>query len=208
LQVPKLDIQISQKIVTYPEAIAAMEQRVYAIQQISANELLWLLEHPHLFTTGTSGQKSDILNPSCPVYESGRGGQVTYHGPGQSVIYVLLDLSKRDQDVRKYVGDLEQWLINALQRVGVKAVRCPGRVGIWVDNQKIASIGVRVKKWVTLHGVAVNINPDLNYFNDIVPCGIKDYGVSSLAKLQDKPLEVNCLDEILCEEFMKLFGKE
>lgn len=184
-----------------------MEQRVLAIQQNTTNELLWLLEHPHLFTAGTSGQKSDVLNPSCPVYESGRGGQVTYHGPGQRVVYVMLDLTKREQDLRKYVNDLEQWLINSLKQTGIQAVRSPGRVGIWVDDQKIASIGVRVKKWVTMHGVAININPDLSYFNDIVPCGIRGYGVTSLANLQNKSLEVNHLDDILCAEFGKIFGR-
>ena len=207
-----IDWEFSTSPIAYLDAVSLMEQRVTDIQENKANELLWFLEHPHLFTAGTSADMSDVLNTDrCPVYESGRGGQVTYHGPGQRVIYVMLDLNNREQDLRKYVYDLEQWIINSLSQVDIDAGRRTGRIGIWVNTstgeKKIASIGVRVKKWVTMHGVAININPDLSFFDDIVPCGIKEYGVTSLAKLLQKDLAVDYLDAVLKSEFQKVFKK-
>jgi lipoyl(octanoyl) transferase len=182
------------RLVPYPEALDRMEARVAAIRAGTAPELVWLLEHPPLYTAGTSAQPQDLLEPDrFPVYRAGRGGQFTYHGPGQRVAYVMLDLKRRDPDVRAFVHDLEEWLIQALARFAVKGERRDGRVGIWVDRapygglkgqeDKIAAIGVRVRRWVTYHGVALNVEPDLSHFAGIVPCGITGHGVTSLHKL-------------------------
>jgi lipoyl(octanoyl) transferase len=181
--------------VPYPAALAAMDERVAAIRAGRARELVWLLEHPPLYTAGTSAGAADLVAPGrFPVFPAGRGGRFTYHGPGQRVAYVMLDLARRGGDVRRFVCDLETWIIAALARLGVKGERRAGRVGIWVDRSrdkgagredKIAAIGVRVRHWVTLHGVALNVDPDLGHFAGIVPCGIADprYGVTSLADL-------------------------
>jgi lipoyl(octanoyl) transferase len=173
----------------YETAVAAMEARVAAIRSGSAPELVWLVEHPPLYTAGTSARPTDLVEPDrLPVYRTGRGGQFTYHGPGQRVGYVMLDLKQRGADVRCYVHNLEEWLIRTLQALGVAGERREGRVGIWVAGSdgreaKIAAIGVRVRQWVTYHGVALNVAPDLGHYSGIVPCGISEHGVTSLAAL-------------------------
>ena len=180
--------RLSQTPVAYESAVLAMEGRAAAIFAGSAPELVWFLEHPALYTAGASAKPEDLLDPArLPVHRSGRGGQYTYHGPGQLVAYVLLDLNKRGRDVRRHVHGLESWVIPALAGYGIEGERRQGRPGIWVRNgvrdEKIAAIGVRVRRWVTYHGVAVNICPDLSNFEGIVPCGIEDAGVTSLAKM-------------------------
>lgn len=172
----------------YPDALAAMEARVGAIQRGEASELIWLLEHPPLYTAGTSADPSELFNPQgFPVFEAGRGGRYTYHGPGQRVGYVMLDLNRRGRDVRHFVHCLEGWVIDALAELGISAHRAPGRIGIWVDHgdteAKIGAIGVRVRRWVTMHGFAVNLNPELSHFSGIVPCGIAEFPVTSLDEM-------------------------
>ena len=185
----ELEWRIDDRPVDYPEAVAAMEARVAAIRAGRARELVWLLEHPPLYTAGTSARDADLLEPErFPVYRSGRGGQFTYHGPGQRVAYVMLDLKTRGCDVRGFVRDLEDWLIAALAHFNVTGERRPGRVGIWVERSlgredKIAAIGVRIRRWVSYHGVALNVEPDLSHFEGIVPCGIQGHGVTSLVEL-------------------------
>ncbi len=169
----------------YPAALAEMEARAAAISAGEARELVWLLQHPPLYTAGTSADPAELLDPRFPVFNAGRGGRYTYHGPGQRIGYVLLDLNKRGRDVRAYVSALEGWVIDALATLGVSARRAPGRIGIWTDDAggreaKIGAIGVRVRKWVTLHGFAINVDPDLSHFGGIVPCGISEYPVTSL----------------------------
>jgi lipoyl(octanoyl) transferase len=172
----------------YPETLAAMEERAEAIRTDDAAELVWLLEHPPLYTAGTSADPAELFNPrGLPVYAAGRGGRYTYHGPGQRVGYVLLDLDRRGRDVRRFVHSLEGWLIAALGRIGVEARRAPGRIGIWTDRDgieaKVGAIGVRVRRWVTLHGFSINISPELSHFSGIVPCGIADLPVTSLDEM-------------------------
>ena len=172
----------------YPDALAAMEARVGAIQRGEAPELIWLLEHPPLYTAGTSADPAELFNPQgFPVFEAGRGGRYTYHGPGQRVGYVMLDLNRRGRDVRHFVHCLEGWVIDALADLGISAHRAPGRIGIWVDQgdteAKIGAIGVRVRRWVTMHGFAVNLNPELSHFSGIVPCGIAEFPVTSLDEM-------------------------
>jgi lipoyl(octanoyl) transferase len=183
-----IEWRVSQGQVPYEEALAAMEQRAAAVREGTASELVWLLEHPPLFTAGTSADPAELFNPfGFPVHEAGRGGRYTYHGPGQRVGYVILDLEKRGKDIRRFVHQLEGWMIDTLAELGVSAHRAPGRIGIWVgegaDEAKIGALGVRVKRWVTLHGFAINVAPDLTHFSGIVPCGISEFGVTSLAKL-------------------------
>ena len=180
--------QTATGLVPYGEAVAAMERRVAAIRAGTEGELVWLLEHPPLYTAGASARPEDLLDPNLlPVHRTGRGGQFTYHGPGQRVAYVMLDLERRGPDVRAYVQALEEWLIRALARLGVAGERRAGRVGIWVarpgGEAKIAAIGVRVRSWVTYHGVSLNVAPDLSHYAGIVPCGIAEHGVTSLADL-------------------------
>jgi lipoyl(octanoyl) transferase len=185
---------ISEAPVGYPEAVAAMEAHVAAMQAGTAPERVWLLEHPPLYTAGTSARETDLLQPGrFPVHRSGRGGQYTYHGPGQRVAYAMLDLRPRGADLRRYVYDLEEWIIRALARFNVRGERRLGRIGIWVDRgggreDKIAAIGVRVRRWIAFHGIAVNLDPDLSHFQGIVPCGIASgpesrFGVTSLHDL-------------------------
>jgi lipoyl(octanoyl) transferase len=174
--------------VPYLEAVAEMERRVEQIHAGTAPELIWLLEHPPLYTAGTSADPAELLNPGdFPVYATGRGGRYTYHGPGQRVGYVLLDLNRRGRDVRRYVHALEGWVIASLARLGIEGRRVPGRIGIWVDRDgtlaKIGAIGVRVRRWVTLHGFAVNVAPELSHFSGIVPCGIAEAPVTSLDEM-------------------------
>ena len=183
-----IEWRVSDAPVPYEEALRFMEQRAADIREGTASECVWLLEHPPLFTAGTSADPSELFNPQqFPVYEAGRGGRYTYHGPGQRVGYVLLDLEKRGKDIRRFVHSLEGWVIDTLAQFGVEAHRAPGRIGIWVgegaDEAKIGALGVRVKRWVTLHGFAINVAPDLSHFTGIVPCGIAEFGVTSLAEL-------------------------
>jgi lipoyl(octanoyl) transferase len=185
---PEIEWRVSDDLVPYGEAFAFMEQRATAIREGSAPECVWLLEHPPLFTAGTSADPSELFNPQdFPVFDAGRGGRYTYHGPGQRVGYVMLDLDKRGRDIRRFVHSLEGWMIETLAEFGVSAHRAEGRIGIWVgegpSEAKIGALGVRVKRWVTLHGFSLNVAPDLSHFTGIVPCGIADYGVTSLAKL-------------------------
>jgi lipoyl(octanoyl) transferase len=188
-QVPAdIEWRVSDAPVRYEEALAFMEERAAAIRSGDARECVWLLEHPPLFTAGTSADPAELINPQhFPVHAAGRGGRYTYHGPGQRVGYVMLDLEKRGKDVRCFVHALEGWMIDTLDELGVSAHRAPGRIGIWVGDgpaeAKIGALGVRVKRWVTLHGFALNVAPDLDHFTGIVPCGIREFGVTSLEEL-------------------------
>ncbi len=232
-----IDLIASQTPVSYPDALVAMEERVAAILDGSQPEALWFLEHPPLYTAGTSAKQMDLLgNMPFPVYDAGRGGQWTYHGPGQRVVYAMLDLKKRDaMDLRQYVKNLEQWIIATLAHFGVEGFTREGRIGVWVNvseasrpsepsareaarhvsgssrdsgrinnEAKIAALGIRVRKWVSFHGICLNVHPDLSHYKGIVPCGINNYGVTSLhalginASMQD-------VDTVLKEEFAKIF---
>lgn len=196
--------------IPYENAIESMEKRVSDIIAGTQQECVWLLEHPSIYTAGTSANPKDLLNPGqFPIHTTGRGGQYTYHGPGIRIAYVMLNLKHREQDIKKFVCNLEQWLINTLKALKVTGERRQGRVGIWVTDKKgneakIAALGIRVRKWITFHGVALNINPNLSHFTGIVPCGIKEYGVTSL-----KELGINTstkeIDTILKQEFTKIF---
>jgi lipoyl(octanoyl) transferase len=201
--------KISDQPVAYPAALAGMEARVAAIAEGTASEQVWLLEHPPIYTAGTSARDEDLLDARFPVYRTGRGGQFTYHGPGQRVAYAMLDLKRRKPDVRAYVCDLEEWLIQALAELGVKGERREGRVGIWVQRgmreDKIAALGVRIKRWVSLHGVALNVAPDLSHFTGIVPCGVTQHGVTSLADLGIAASMAD-VDVALKRSFGKIFG--
>lgn len=193
------------QLVGYEEALKWMEIHVKALQNKEASECAWLLEHPPLYTLGTSGQDKDILaSATFPVFKTGRGGQVTYHGPGQRVIYVVLDLKTRYQDVRRYVFELEEWMIKTLEHFGIRGERRPDRVGIWVQKKgkdyKVAALGVRVQKWVTSHGIALNVAPDLAAYKNIIPCGISEHGVTSLADL-GLSVTLQDVDEILRKTF-------
>ena len=209
--------QFSEELVEYKEAIEAMESRVASIISGSEEEMVWLLEHPPLYTAGTSAKTSDLIDPSrLPIFQSGRGGQFTYHGPGQRVGYVMMDLKKRAApaapDIRQYVQKLESWLIGALADFGVDGFIREGRVGVWVVDDdgfecKIAALGIRVRKWVTFHGVALNHMPDLSHYDGIVPCGIAQYGVTSLEEMGVSVLPEE-LDESLIRNFKAVFGKD
>jgi len=204
--------RVSDGLVPYLDAEAFMADRVAAIRAGTAPELVWLLEHPPIYTAGTSARESDLLESGgIPVYRTGRGGQYTYHGPGQRVVYVMLDLKRRGADVRRFVHDLESWLIATLWRFNVRGERRDGRVGIWVPREggredKIAAIGVRVRRWVSFHGVAINVDPDLTPFDGIVPCGIRGHGVTSLHDL-GLPVTMPDVDVALRESFGEIFGK-
>jgi lipoyl(octanoyl) transferase len=181
---PRVEWLISATPVPYPEALEAMDSRVEAISKGDASECVWLLEHSPIYTAGTSADPRELLSPTrFPVFQTGRGGRFTYHGPGQRVAYVMLDLSRRGRDVRAFVTSLEDWLIATLVRLGVKGERSPSQVGIFVDGAKIASIGIRLRHWISFHGVSLNVDPDLEHFTGIVPCGLKDTAVTSLAAL-------------------------
>jgi lipoyl(octanoyl) transferase len=196
--------------VDYAAAVAAMEKRVAAIHAGETPELVWLLEHPPLYTAGTGARDEELLDPErFPVHRTGRGGRYTYHGPGQRVAYVMLDLARRREDVHCYVHHLEEWLIRTLARFGVQGERRQGRVGIWVardgHEEKIAAIGVRVRRWVTYHGLALNIAPDLDHYRGIVPCGIAEHGVTSLAALGVAATEAE-IDRVLRQTFEDVFA--
>lgn len=194
--------------VPYPEAVATMEARVAAIALGQAAECIWLLEHPPIYTRGTSADSAELLAPErFPVFTSGRGGRFTYHGPGQRVAYAMLDLSRRGRDVRAFVASLEDWLIATLDRLGVVGERHPGQIGIFAAGAKIASIGVRVRHWVSLHGVSLNVAPDLEHFSGIVPCGLTDTKVTSLAALGAET-DIDAVDRALRAAFDEVFGEE
>jgi len=194
----------------YEAAVEAMEARVAAIRAGAARELVWLLEHPPLYTAGTSARPGDLLDPArLPVHRTGRGGELTYHGPGQRVVYLMLDLQRRGPDLRAYVWRLEEWVIRTLERFGIRGERRPGRIGIWVvgpdgAEAKIAALGVRVRRWVTFHGLAINLAPDLEHFAGIVPCGIRQHGVTSFAAL-GLTTSMSELDDALLDTFGAVF---
>ncbi len=203
--------RVSPGLVPYPEAVATMEARVAAIRAGSAPELVWLLQHPPLYTAGTSADPRELLDPGrFPVYRTGRGGRFTYHGPGQRVVYVLLDLERRGRDLRGHVHRLEEWVIRTLSRLGVRGERRADRIGVWVTSPgggeaKIAAIGVRVRHWVTYHGLALNVAPDLEHFRGIVPCGLAGYPVTSLAAL-GLAIDMDEVDHHLHATFAEVFG--
>lgn len=210
---------MSEGLVPYDEALARMEARVAEIAGGHADEAIWLLEHPPLYTAGTSAQPKDLTDPDrFPVFAAGRGGQYTYHGPGQRVAYVMLDLNRRGRDVRAFVCKLEQWVIETLAEFNVKGERRTGRVGVWVvrpdkapgpdgspREDKIAAIGVKLRRWVSFHGISINVEPDLEHFSGIVPCGIQDHGVTSLVDL-GLPVTMADLDAALIARFNAVFG--
>ena len=209
IDMPPLEWKISDEPVSYPDAVAEMETRASLIAAGAAQQQVWLLEHPPIYTAGTSAQDADLVDARFPVYRTGRGGQYTYHGPGQRIGYVMLDLKQRKLDVRAYVHDLEDWLIDTIAMFGVKGERREGRVGIWVQRgsreDKIAALGVRIRRWVTFHGVALNVDPDLSHFTGIVPCGVREHGVTSLTDL-GVPVSMADVDVALKQSFAKIFG--
>ncbi|MBI1186830.1 MAG: lipoyl(octanoyl) transferase LipB [Alphaproteobacteria bacterium] len=204
---------VSPGLTPYPAAVAFMEARAAAIAAGAAGELVWLLEHPPLYTAGVSAKADDLLDARFPVFKTGRGGQFTYHGPGQRVAYVMLDLRTRGRDVSCFVRDLENWLIEALARFNVEAGVRPGRVGVWVERKgpgwaredKIAAIGIKLRRWVSFHGIAFNVEPDLSHFDGIVPCGIREHGVTSLVDL-GLPVSMDEADAALRAAFEARFG--
>ena len=207
--------RVSEGLTGYADAVAAMQARAEAIAAGEAPELVWLVEHPPLYTSGTSARSADVLDARFPVFDSGRGGQMTYHGPGQRVAYLMLDLKRRGPDVRRYVATLEEWLIRTLAAFNMHGQRREDRIGVWVRRpdkgagfeDKIAAIGIRVTRWVTLHGVALNIDPDLSHFAGIVPCGVNEtrYGVTSFAELGHL-VSMPEVDSVMRREFAALFG--
>ncbi|HEY0292178.1 MAG TPA: lipoyl(octanoyl) transferase LipB [Hansschlegelia sp.] len=206
--------RVTDEAVGYLEALAVMEERAAAVAQGTAPELVWLLEHPPLYTGGSSADARDLTDPGrLPVFRSGRGGQYTYHGPGQRIAYVMLDLKRREPDLRRYVAALEAWLIATLDRFGVAGERREDRVGVWVRRpergreveDKIAAIGVRVRRWTTLHGVSLNVEPDLTHYAGIVPCGVRDHGVTSLADL-GRVVSMAEVDMAMRDAFEDIFG--
>jgi lipoyl(octanoyl) transferase len=210
----RVDWMISDFPIAYPDAIAFMEERVAQIAAGTARELVWLLEHPPLYTAGTSAKPQDLVSPDrFPVYEAGRGGQYTYHGPGQRVAYVMLDVRQRSGDVRKFVSDLEGWLIDTLASFNVRGETRPDRVGVWVRRphlgalreDKIAAIGIRLRRWISFHGISLNVEPNLDHFSGIVPCGIHEHGVTSLVDL-GLPVTMADVDVAMKSTFDQRFG--
>lgn len=200
-----IEWRVTPGLTDYSDALATMEKRAAAIRDEGEKELVWLVEHPPLFTAGTSADQAELTNPQhFPVFEAGRGGRYTYHGPGQRVVYLMLDLDRRGRDIRRFVHALEGWMIDSLGELGVEARREPGRIGIWTgygtQEAKIGAIGVRVKRWVTLHGLSINVAPALEHFEGIVPCGISEYGVTSLEAL-GKSTDMTVLDAALARKF-------
>ena len=207
---------VAEGLVPYPDAVAFMEARASAIAEGSARECVWLVEHPPLYTAGVSAKTTDLIAPDrFPVFTSARGGQYTYHGPGQRVAYVMLDLNRRKKDVRLFVEALEQWVIDTLWRFNVEGHIRPGRVGVWVERKdkgyspltedKIAAIGIKLRRWVSFHGISLNVEPDLSHFSGIVPCGITEYGVTSLLDL-GLPVTMDDVDYALRMSFETIFG--
>jgi lipoyl(octanoyl) transferase len=215
LELAPVDWRLSEDLVSYEAALATMDERTAAVAAGTAAEFAWLLEHPPLYTAGTSAQPSDLIEARFPVHRTGRGGQFTYHGPGQRVAYLMLDLRRRGTDVRRYVATLEEWMIRTLAAFNIRGERREDRIGVWVRRpdkgdgreDKIAAIGIRVKRWVTLHGVALNVEPELAHFSGIVPCGVSGgrYGVTSLVDL-GVPVTLPEVDMVLRREFEALFG--
>jgi lipoyl(octanoyl) transferase len=216
---PAVEWRVDDAPVGYDHAVAVMEARVAAIREGRAPEMVWLLEHPPLYTAGTSAKPEDLLNPRFPVHQTRRGGQYTYHGPGQRVVYVMLDLDRRGRDVRRFVCRLEDWAIAVLDRFGVRGERRAGRVGVWVARperppledgaaaeDKIAAVGVRIRRWVSFHGLALNVDPDLSHFNGIVPCGVRGHGVTSLVDL-GAPVMMSEVDSALRDTFGETIGR-
>ena len=205
-----IEWRVSKGLVPYEDALAFMTERAAAIHAGTASECVWLLQHPPLFTAGTSADPAELMNPlGFPVYEAGRGGRYTYHGPGQRVGYLMLDLGKRGRDVRRLVRSLEGWIIATLADLGIESHRSPGRIGIWVGEgaaeAKIAALGIRVKHWVTLHGFSINVDPDLAHFSGIVPCGISEFGVTSIAA-QGKEMPMSGVDAALKGQFPRFLN--
>jgi lipoyl(octanoyl) transferase len=208
--------RVAPNLVPYEEALATMAARVAAIADGRAGELVWLIEHPPLYTAGTSAKPEELIDARFPVHTTGRGGQFTYHGPGQRIAYVMLDLKRRGPDVRRFVMTLEEWIIRTLGAFGVEGGRRDERIGVWVPRpdkgvgyeDKIAAIGIRVQRWVTLHGIALNVAPDLSHFSGIVPCGVADarYGVTSLGDLGVRASMAD-VDAVMRREFEGLFGR-
>ena len=201
----EIEWRTSEGLVPYDIALADMEARAVAVRAGEEKELVWLLQHPPLFTAGTSADPGELFNPmGLPVFDAGRGGRYTYHGPGQRVGYLVLDLDRRGRDIRRFVHSLEGWMIEALATLGVPARREPGRIGIWTGagpgEAKIGAIGVRIKRWVTMHGFSINVSPDLDHFGGIVPCGIAEFGVTSLERLGLDP-SMNRVDDALRQSF-------
>ena len=209
--------KITEGLTDYDEAVAFMEARVADIGTGRADELIWLVEHPPLYTAGTSAKSADLIEARFPVHPSGRGGQYTYHGPGQRVVYVMLDLNRRDRDIRRFVAGLEAWVIAALDRFGVRGEVREGRVGVWVTRpekpplpdgspreDKIAARGVKLRRWVSFHGISINVEPDLRHYDGIVPCGISGHGVTSLVDL-GLPVTMSDLDQALRDSFSRAF---
>ena len=204
--IDQIEWRVSDGLVPYEDALAFMVERAAAIRAGGGRECIWLLEHPPLFTAGTSADAAELINPlGFPVHDAGRGGRYTYHGPGQRVGYVMLDLERRGRDIRRFVHALESWIIDTLAELGVAAHRSPGRIGIWVGEggaeRKIAALGLRVKRWVTLHGFSINVAPDLSHFGGIVPCGISEFGVTSLAA-EGKEMRMTRVDDSLKRNFL------
>ena len=211
---PPVEWRVEPGFLDYEPAVAFMEERVAAIAEGRASELVWLVEHPALYTAGTSANPNDLVEPNrFPVYPTGRGGQYTYHGPGQRVVYVMLDLERRGKDIRAFVAALERWIIGALASFNVRGERREDRVGVWVRRpdkgdgveDKIAAIGIRVRRWVTFHGISLNVEPDLGHFSGIVPCGIRGHGVTSLVDL-GLPVTLEDADTALKVSFVEVFG--
>ena len=214
-----VDWIISDGLTGHDEAVAFMEARVAAILAGEADECIWLVEHPPLYTAGTSAKPQDLLNPRFPVHPTGRGGQYTYHGPGQRIVYVMLDLNRRGRDVRAFVAQLEEWVIAALAEFGVTGRISEGRVGVWVQRpekpalfdgsmheDKIAAIGIKLRRWVSFHGISINVEPDLSHYDGIVPCGISGHGITSLVDL-GLPVGMDDLDNALRHSFKATFGQ-
>ncbi|MHC1548909.1 lipoyl(octanoyl) transferase LipB [Phyllobacterium sp. K27] len=216
---PPVEWTVAEGLTNYDFALTFMEERVAAIRDGTASELVWLVEHPPLYTAGTSAKETDLLaSDRFPVYATGRGGEYTYHGPGQRVAYVMLDLKRRREDIRAFVTALEQWIISTLASFNVKGERREDRVGVWVTRpdrpaltdgspaeDKIAAIGIRLRKWVSFHGISINVEPELSHFDGIVPCGVRGHGVTSLVDL-GLPVEMHDLDRALLESFEGVFG--
>ncbi|ABM45682.1 octanoyltransferase [Bartonella bacilliformis str. Heidi Mejia] len=216
---PPVEWKISDGLVEYPEALRYMQKRVENIYAKIAHEQVWLLEHPSLYTAGTSANKNDLLIPHVfPVYEAGRGGEFTYHGPGQRIAYIMLDLKRRKQDIRAFISALEQWIIQTLAQFNIKGERREDRIGVWVvrpdrpsiisgipAEDKIAAIGIRVRKWISFHGISINVDTDLTHYSGIVPCGITNHGVTSLLDL-GLPITIHDVDNALKKAFEQIFG--